>query len=417
MKKTVFVVDLATPQLAQAIHKAGYQAGALVLWHDRVTPSAWSIDAAGYDIQLRLDLKKNSLDEIEAALRKAAPDIVGIIPTNEPSEEAACRIAERFNLPHNSPDIAAIRWHKAKVKELAQQAGLRVPKFKACYSPEEVQEFSKSLSYPIIIKTPQGSASVNVFKCHNEKDLVEKHRAIITTPDDFGNQSNYSVIEEYIGGTEYQANTFSDGKKVHVTDVLQTEKIETEFAANLYYNDLLIDPRDSKIHDVVSYVEKVAEITGIKYGPGHIEVKVDGEGPALIEAHARFGGYNEPEMVQKFSNFDPFAAIVEAFTRGVVSIPEYIEFSTHVACASCPSTWSCQRGVVKGLDEIRKLSSYHSEHLGRGVVLEPVLPTTHLHNYPLFVWLVHRSQEQLSQDLKRVHKAFHIQCLPEKQII
>lgn len=407
--KTVFVVDLATPKLAEAIHKAGYQAGALVLWHDRVTPSSWAIKSAGYDVELRMSTK-DPLDTIEAVLRQAAPDIAGIIPTNEPSEEVACRLAQRFNLPHNSPEIAAIRWNKAKVKELAQKAGLRVPKFKECYSEKDVRDFAKELSYPIIIKPPAGAASINVFKCHTLNELLEKHQTIISTPDDFNNRPDYSVVEEYIAGTEYQINTFSDGKNVRVTDIWLTEKIDTEFASNLYYNSWVVDPADPKAESIAAYAVKVTRANGIKYGPGYIQLKADEKGPALIEIHARFGGGGLPEIVKFVSNFDPIKATVAVFTKGSTIIPEKMKFSSHFAIVACPSVWNCERGQLKGIEEIRRLPTYCGSYPKEETQLSPVRPTTTLRNNPFVVWLSGNDQDQLHKDMQRVHELFHIIC-------
>lgn len=408
-KGTVVVVDLATPQLAEAIHKAGYKALALVLWHDRVTPSAWGIEAAGYDYQIRLSTT-DPLEKIEQALQEIAPDIVGFIPTNEPSEEIVCRLAERFGLPHNDPNTAAVRWNKAKVKELAAKAGLRVPAFQVCKSEEEIKDFAQTLSFPVIIKTPAGSASVNVFTCGSLKDLLEKHHIITTTPDDFGNQPTYSVVEEYIGGTEYQVNTFSDGKNIHVTDIWLTKKIDTKFASNLYYNSWLTSPQEPSLKSVVEYVKKIAQATGITYGPGHIEVKVDEEGPALIEAHARFGGGKQPELLQELSNFDPYAATVEVFTGGKTTVPHKIEFSAHAAVVSCPTDKTCENGTVSGINEISKLPSFQSFLTGRALSGGRVEPTLNMQNYPLRVSLVDKNLDRLHTSAEKVHQLFQIVC-------
>lgn len=409
-KGTIVVVDLATPQLAKAIHDAGYQAMALILWHDRVTPSPWGVEAAGYDLQLRLKTT-DPLEEIEKKVLEMASNIVGVIPTNEPSEEAACRLAAHFGLPHNDPEIAAIRWNKAKVKRLAQAAGLRVPRFQACHSVEDVKSFAKSLTFPIIIKTPAGSAGVNVFKCHNLEDLLAKHRIITTTPDDFGNQPRYSVGEEYISGLEYQVVTFSDGKNVHVTDIWPTEKIDTAYASNLFYNSWLMTPHDHSLQAVVEYAKRIIQSNHINYGPGHIELKVDENGPALIEIQARFGGGSLADIVRGFSNFDPFKATVEVFSKGHTAVPKRIKFSTHFAIAGCPSIWTCERGQIKGIKEVRHLPSHYASD-PEWAYPRPVKPTTNLHDYPYAaVWLAGPDQKQLHKDMQRVHELLRIECV------
>lgn len=407
-KGTIFVIDLCTEHLAQAIHKAGLSAGSLVLWQDRLTYSPWAVQANGYDVALRLS-PNDSLNKLESEMRKLAPKIVGVISTNEPTEEIAARLAERLNIPHNNPKIAAIRWHKAKVKELVVKSGLRVPKAKMCFREKDVLNFAQKLSFPMIIKTPAGSASVNVFVCRDEQSLLEKHKIIIATPNDFGITPDHSVIEEYINGKLYEVNTFSDGQNVRVTDIWFTEKINTAYADNLFYNLWLISPHDPSVQDVVDYTVQVAIANEIKYGPGHFEIIVDAKGPVLIEAHARTGGFNEPVSLRDFSNFNPFQAQAQVFSEGKTLIPEKITFSTHLAVAACPATTRLQQGRAVGIKEIRQLPSYHYDYFRWGETWGPVNPTLDMRDIPLTVWLKNRNKTQLRQDIYAVHRMFQFE--------
>lgn len=408
-KPAVVVMDHALPHEADAIQEAGFTPVSLVLWQDRCTPSSWAVQAAGYEVRLRMN-PNDSLEKIEKALREATTGIAGIIPTNEPTEEIACRLAERFHVPHNSPEIAAIRWNKAKVKELAGAASLRVPKFRVCYSQKDIIQAAQEFSLPVIIKTPFSSASVNVFKCVSKESLFEKHNIITTTPDDFGIIPNYSVIEEYINGTEYQINTFSDGTNFFVTDIWLTKKIDNKFASNLYYDSWIVGPEYKKYNEIVAYAINVARATGITYGPAHIEVKIDSKGPALIEAHARFGGGRQPEILREISNFDPFRATLEVFTRGQITLPVKVQYSKFAAVADCPSVWNCEKGTVHGIEQIRKLPSYYSESLLYGPYPQRIVPSKDFSKFPLAIYLIHKEQSQLQQDLEQVHSLFTITC-------
>lgn len=407
-KGTVFVIDLCTEHLAKAIHNAGFLAGSLVLWQDRLTYSPWAIQANGYDVALRQS-PSDSLDKLEAETRKASSHIAGIISTNEPTEEIAARLAKRLNVPHNNPDVAAIRWHKAKIKDHVAKAGLRVPKAKMCYSDQDILDFIKDLSFPVIIKTPAGSASVNVFRCNDTESLIKNHEIITSTSDDFGNTPDHSVVEEYISGRLFEVNTFSDGKSVRVTDAWFTEKIDTDYADNLFYNLWLISPHDPSVKAVVEYTEEVARANEILYGPGHFEIIVDEKGPALIEAHARTGGFNEPVSVQEFSNFDPFQAEAEVFSAGTTQIPPEITFEANMAVAACPATVRLEEGRAIGIDEIRRLPSYSYDRFQWGQAWGPVHPTIDMRNIPFTVWLTNKDQNQLKKDVRRVHTLFHFE--------
>lgn len=394
----------------RAIKEAGYKA-CLVSVFDRVAKGQSSSDPkANFDYYFSVN-SDDSIQEIAKKLRSNLPHISALIPTSEPFEELASRTAQALHLPHNDPGVVPIRQNKGLAKDLVAKAGLRVPKHKICRSQGDVRNFARENSFPIIIKSPEGGAGVNVFKCLNKKDLLAKHEWILSQPNNWGRPSTSSVVEEYIGGTHYLANTFSDGRSAQITDIWAAEVIDTKFAANLFYNSSLVDPTDASVVDVSRYAVKIAEAVGIVYGPGSIQLKVDEKGPALIEAHARFTGGQPPEIVKDISNFDPFKAAVEVFTKGSTTIPKEIRFSSHFAIVACPSIWTCEKGQTVGIEEIQHLPSFYASNPKHDADLYSVQPTlTNRQKVPLVVWLAGPDQNQIQKDIERVHELFRIVC-------
>lgn len=388
----------------QAIEKAGFSVGSLYVKGLRDTkPIAPSSKIA---FQLEVEACK-PIEYIAEELQKRGPKIVGVIPDYEGTEETGASLAKYLDLVHNDPAMSVIRRNKALIKQRIQAAGLRVPQTKMCHSADDIRITAHEIGFPLVIKTPSGSSGHNVFRCNDLESLTEKHNIIISTPDDFGLVPDHSVVEEYIEGELLQVKTFSDGKKIHVIDAWLCEKVANQYAFNLHRNSWLVGNPDNKITE---YVTKVAALAGITYGPGYTEVIVDKEGPALIEVHARWAYGKQAEMVQEFSNFDPFVATVEIFTGQPIHIPRTIQFSSHVAIASCRSELECKQANIIGLPEIKQLSSYHSSELRWGQNPKYLHPTTNLNEFPLRVWLANKDPEKLHQDVTKLHQLFHINC-------
>lgn len=408
-KGAVVVVDEASRSFSSAIHALGLQAGFLQLTPSRILGNSPAPELRGFDFFLDAT-QDGTVFETKARILKTFPAVVGLIPAGETSESKAIELARHLNLLHNPAHFVSLRRNKAKVKELARAAGLRVPGFRVCYTSADIEKTVQEFSCPLIIKTPEGTSGHNVFKCFDERSLIEKHEIIMNTKDNWQVIPTHSVIEEYIGGIEYHISTFSNGKETVVTDLWEAETIDTKFATNLFYQCSLVRPSDPKLAEVVKYAIEITKATGIKYGPGYMQVKVDDKGPALIETHARFGGGWIPEIIEEISNFDPFAATVKVFTEGFTAVPKKIYFTSHFAIVACPSIWSCEKGRTVGVEEIRRLPSFFGSNLKSDQYLNSVQPTTHLGNFPLTVCLRGSDQKQVHKDIQQVHKLFKITC-------
>jgi biotin carboxylase len=354
-------------------------------------------------------------DQAEVVLKKLKTlpyAIQGVMAGSEAGVEMADEIAHALGKWGNRYELSKARRHKGEMRRAIKESGLACPDFAICQTEKEVANFANSHRFPLIIKTPKGAMTSQVHECEDLKSLIQFFHEIYKQKDIYGTQADCAVVEEYIGGKEYIIDTFSDGKKVHVTDMWVYDFINAPHFKNIYYNAISLPLDDPKMKSLMEYGIKTAQVVGIERGPAHIEIKDDPiKGPMLIEVGARLIGSQISEFLRKYSNFNPYTASIEVFTRGRVAVPSPIVSSRHCAVALCPLLKGGKVKEIHGVSEIERLSSYESHWLKvkKGEVVEP---STHGGSIPIVVYLSHSNRAQLLKDVDLVHKLFSIELEP-----
>ena len=353
-------------------------------------------------------------EEILQKLKASPFTIAGTIGATEGGVELADQVANALNLWRNPIELSKARRDKGKMRKLLKESGLTCPDFAICYTEEEVRHFANTHLFPLMIKTPRGVMTSQVYQCDNLAALLEGFHHICNTPDIYGEQADHCVLEEYLSGKEYVVDTFSDGKSVHVTDIWVYEKISSDTFKNIYYNVISLPLSDPTLKPLIDYSIRVAKIFGIERGAAHIELKDDPiRGPTLIEMGARLAGARIPEMVKKYSNFDPYQASIEVFVSGKTKIPSPVVFKKHLAIAFFPQMKGGKVKNIRGIDAIQQLSSYDFHLLG--ILQGDTIPvSSHASTIPLIAFFANSDQAQLLKDLSAAHQLFKIDLSMEE---
>ena len=355
-------------------------------------------------------------EEIFRQLQQLPYLIKACIAGTEGGVEIASQMAHRFHLFGNSPSTANATRNKGEMRKKLKASGLSCPGFAICSSEQQAIHFAKTHSYPLMIKAPDGVGSSQIFECHNIDDVIHGFRSVYGKPNFYGSICHTCVIEEYIAGPEYAIDTFSDGKSVHPTDIWLCEKITFGSYRNIYYNMILLPPDDPTLQPIIDYAVQIAKLFGVQRGVAHIEVKNDPRrGVTLIELGSRMAGVLVPELVKKYSNFDPYRATIEVFVKGQTAVPTPIHYKKYPQIAFFPQF---ETGIVKrisGLEAIEKLPSYdfHRINIKEG---DLILPTSHLGEIPLLCYFSNSDRTSVSKDAARAHELFHIEVQKEPNI-
>ncbi len=193
-------------------------------------------------------------------------------------------LQRKFNKPTNPIIADTVGTNKYKMRNSFMKAGVLCPKYyRSKKLPEEKELIN--FSYPLIVKPVDRSGSRGIYKVKNYKELAEAFP--LSASQSF---SKYAIIEEFIEGKEYSAETISyKGKH----KLLALTKKHTTGAPHFIEtgHDEPSGIKKSLIPQIEKEIYKALNALHFKNGASHTEFKLDGEGNFhVIEIGPRMGG-------------------------------------------------------------------------------------------------------------------------------
>ena len=393
----------------QTAHAMGYQVIAIYLYSKNHYLLDYHTTTKNLEDHCDQIFWGNDLVNILLQIKRLPLSIQGCIAGNEGGVEFAEQISLSLKLPCNPKGSAKALKDKGLMREVLKKSALFCPDFIVCSSQKELETWMDAHEFPLVIKQPKGAASSQVYICKNSNELISHFQEILSSKSFYETQAKNVVAEEYIDGIEYIVDTFSDGEKVHITDIWRYTKENTATVNNRCVYTISMPLEESPI---TTYAKKIVNLFQVEKGASHIEIKDDPrKGPTLIEIGGRLAGAGIPEMVKNNSNCDLYRATIEVFTKGKTKIPDPIIFKKHMAIVHFSVN---QRGIVQqilGIDQIQKLPSYvqHKLHIKPQDFVEE---TTNLPTHPGVLFLAHSNRHQLLQDIEKARELFVLDFAP-----
>lgn len=265
-------------------------------------------------------------------------------------------IASRLGLPCLGPQAARQARNKHLTRIACEKAGVPIPRFAAVQSKDDIAHAVETTGLPCIVKPADETSSTDVMKCYHLHEVENHFDLIRSKSQNVRGQKRYPsiLIEECIKGHEVSVETVTIDNKHYVYGV--TDKM---LAGKRHFVEVGHAFPSSLPETLVRRCQDIAlaalDAIGFDLGVAHIEVKIDSEGPKLIEINGRPGGDRIPDLVDIVTGRNP----VEDHSRlliGEVVVPPSRE---RVGGASI-SFFTAPAGTVIevcGADEIRYCDS------------------------------------------------------------
>lgn len=158
---------------------------------------------------------------------------LGVIPCRESSVDIADMLAALLGLRNgNDLGLAGARRDKGLMKLAVANAGLRVAKYARLTRSDgsEVVDAIRELEleFPVVIKTPRGWSTQDVYICNSMEDAIDKASVVIKSCGPDGRKTQYALMEEFLGGDEFAVNLIASPttpRGVQVTDMWMYHKV------------------------------------------------------------------------------------------------------------------------------------------------------------------------------------------------
>ncbi|MEO7261048.1 MAG: ATP-grasp domain-containing protein, partial [Jatrophihabitantaceae bacterium] len=259
---------------------------------------------------------------------------------------------------------------------------------------------------PVVVKPLASAATDSVAICADAAQVGQAAATILGTPTIWGEANLEVLVQSYLDGVEYVVDMVSWQGRRYTCGVWEYRK-RLVGVHNIYDYELLLPAGDSRVPELIDYVDSALRALGIEYGPTHAEVVLTADGPALVEVGARTAGNLSPTFHDRCLGANQAALTALAYGHPQEFLDRYAGRCYTALCqAWVYNTPTDRAGVVKRIDrdvvaQIQGLKTV-SEVIVKLREGWPMRPTVNLLTSTLKVFLAADSSEALQRDYQRI---------------
>ncbi len=274
----------------------------------------------------------------------------------------AAYIAKEMGLPGLKYEVAQLIKNKYQVRKCLYENHVDdTEQAYEVYKDSNIEELSKKIVYPVMVKPCDGSGSRGASRVDNAKDLKKACEYAIA-----GSITNRAEIETFIVGKEYGAESLVVNGEVHVLGIMQKWMTKPPYYAELGHSipNNLIPEVEEKVKKCVTNAIKAL---GVNFGSVNMDMLITEDGKVyIIDIGARMGGNMiGPCIIPYGTGVDYMAAMIQN------AVGDYVDLSAKDKCAVATRLLAFDEGVVKTLPDMKKVEKkfdveiYH--HLENGM--------------------------------------------------
>lgn len=348
--------------------------------------------------------------------------IDGVVCTYENYALPAAWVAEHLSLPGMPIDSMEACTDKFLMRQRFALSPEKIsPDFELVNNEEDVINFAKKHSFPLILKPANLAKSLLVTKNHDLEELLENYQRTTTQIESVyskyaPNRTPRIVIEEFLEGPVHSVDAFVDeeGEPFVLAQVVDYQTgYDIGFDDNFHYSRLLPSKLSQEDQAAVRHCAELGiKSLGMRSSPAHVEVIMTKEGPRIVEIGARNGGYR-PRM-HKLANGVDITGAALAIATG--QKPQ-VDSSKNHPCAVIelfPKTPGFFQGIANQAT-LEKLPSFDALRIK--VELDDFVGKS-ADGYKMCAVLVlhHADQAQFDQDLKFVNQNVEVKTALDSKL-
>lgn len=211
-----------------------------------------------------------------------------ILAVDDSGTLLAAKAAAALHLPHNDPAAALAARDKHIMRAMLQAGGVRVPQFRRFTLTDDPQEIAAQVTFPCVVKPLALSGSRGVIRANNSQELtiaIGRLRRILLklSPE----LERPFLVEDYIPGVEVALEGMLDNGKLHLLALFdKPDPLEGPFFEETIYVTPSRLPAAVQ-EEILAAAAQAAQALGLRTGPIHAELRVNEQGPWLVEMAGR----------------------------------------------------------------------------------------------------------------------------------
>ena len=355
-----------------------------------------------------LDLSEPDRAAAQARAFAREHPLQGVVGVDDDTAVVAAAIATALGLRGN--DVAAARAARDKHEQRTSlaTAGVPVPHFRLFPVDEDPRRLAAGVPYPCVLKPLRLAASRGVIRADTQEDFVAAFERVKRILEQAGCATRSILVEDFVPGREYALEGLLLAGELRVLALFdKPDPLDGPyFEETIYVTPSRLPAEEQRA--VAACAGRAAAALGLREGPVHAELRVNGSGPWLIELAARpIGGRCSRAL--RFgtggSGLGTWASLEEIIVRHALGmqIPSLERESQASGVMMIPVPGAGVLREVRGVDEARGLP------LVEEVVItahpdQELVPWPEGARYPGFIFARGDTPEAVEAALRAAHR-------------
>jgi biotin carboxylase len=242
---------------------------------------------------LALDFRSEKRARARAREFAAKYPLDAVVGVDDDTTILAAQLSETLGLPHNAVEaVKAARYKDVMRLALGEAEGVLSPAFWVLGTEEDPARFAERVPYPCVLKPLSLAASRGVIRADHPAQFVAAFSEIVSIlaetdldPSDPG--ASQLLVEEFIPGREVALEgLLIDGTLRTLALFDKPDPLDGPyFEETIYVTPSRVPPADQAL--ISEAAQRAAAALGLRNGPVHAELRLNGRGAWIVEVAAR----------------------------------------------------------------------------------------------------------------------------------
>ena len=317
--------------------------------------------------------------------------IAAVVPVDDQVTICAATICQALGLRHNSVESAQAARNKHRMRELLGRAGVPQPQSKLCTLDDDPVQIADQVQYPCVVKPLTLSGSRGVIRANTNREFV---RAVDRLDHILRSEFRESQSSAGPGGRpdrslpaaarQYLVEDFVAGQEVALEGLLTRGELRVltlfdkpnPLEGPFFEETIYVTPSRLPVsvqEDIARCASHACRAIGLTEGPVHAEMRINADGPWMIEVNPRsIGGFCS--RVLRFGTGLSLEELIIRHALGETDEPPKRE-PQPVGVMMIPTPQAGTLTEVRGLDAARTVEGIEevtiSAHLGQELIPLP----------------------------------------------
>jgi biotin carboxylase len=242
-----------------------------------------------WDLPLAVDFS-DLAGATEAIVRYAETQpIDAVVAVDDSATMLAERAAAALGLPHNPLEAAEAARDKGIMRRLMSQAGVPCPVFRALPLAEHPRAAAQEVTYPCVVKPLRMNGSRGVMRADDPDELVAAFLRLrqLHQSDGYPLETTSILVEGFIPGGEVALEGLLTAGTLHTLALFdKPDPLDGPYFEETIYVTPSRLPAATQ-RDIVAVAAHAAAAIGLRDGPVHAELRVNEQGPWMLEIAGR----------------------------------------------------------------------------------------------------------------------------------